>query len=294
MFSKLKSFVFSFSIILLVSSCSDPSKEIIATWQLSSILPDDVKASNDQLLLEAEQIFQPSHGLLLSLFKDSTFTQISGSGEYNHGKWYLLDGKKIVFDTEYPKDEKNPTDALDFDFIKRDNEKYLALKSEKLSINMSYKKIAIPLEDFKKDPYHPNNNKWRIKAEKKESIVELEIRLTNYFRHLALIFKAADERKQDYTSWEYSPGIAKIYKNAVGIIPKDQLKVEDLNFFYDESDALVAYDMFQSYLRNSRYKGPPYEKFNELIYNILLGIYSDAHNGKFKSTYNGQIIIESE
>ena len=144
--------------------------------------------------------------------------------------------------------------------------------------NLAFKFIRQPgiLADIKSDPFYADNNQWRMRPSHREDSMAITARLTNYFKHLALVLKAAKDNKQDVVSFQFSQGPVKIYNGGIGIHPYSIIPANWKNTFYDEKDAYVAYRIFEKYLETSgSYKGAASGDWVQDDYNILLVIYSD-------------------
>lgn len=217
-------------------------------------------------------------GVIMSFFEDGTYTETSGAGKYISGKWNL-EGNKVIRLTS-PESFNTVTAAFDFE-----NEQ----KQLELAYNnriLKFAQIHQPLKDYHEDPFYGNNNSWRIKPLTSESTDQIQARLANYIKHLAYILKAADERNESVVYFKFSMGIIKIYNGGIGINSLSEVPATWINTYFDEREAITAYNMFSIYLRSHSYGGAGTGKWIADDYNILLSIYGDAKQGKFTSLSN--------
>ena len=152
---------------------------------------------------------------------------------------------------------------------------YDVLLVEQGSLVLKYRKITEPLKLYRDDPFYKANNQWRAKPSMPESTQELTRRMAGYFKHLALVLKAAKDRKQDIVSFAFSKGPVKIYNGGIGLYPYELVPEEWKNSFYNDSSARAAYSLYENYLRTTSYKGAGIGDWVEDDYNILISIYAD-------------------
>jgi hypothetical protein len=238
-------------------------------WQLYDITSkneDDLDFSTTANLKK-----QVKDGSILNFYSDNTYSEIDGAGIFKNGKWGLKeDNSFYMVDPELKarsagiKTENN-----------QKNKKIKSLQIESSGFTYKYIKVRPPLKIDKDDPFYVANNQWRKKSTTPETKIELYHKMSGYFKHLALVLKAAKELNQEIISFEYSKGPVKIYNGAIGIYPFNVVPQEWKNTFYDESGAFAAYTLFENYLRTNNYKGAGVGNWIEDDYNILLSIYAD-------------------
>ena len=264
---------------LLACSCSlinNKSNEttLIGTWRLHDI--EQIKNTTES----SEPSFETNAGLkkivkegaLLSLFEDGSYSEINGKEEYKSGHWKFSEKRKtiLLIDSGLTKQQivVNVENNMN-------GKQILTYLNTRENVAMKFIKASESLKDFKNDPYYASNNQWRIKPKQSESSIELKKRLANYFKHLALILKAAKDRKQDVVSFEFSQGPVKIYNGGIGIYPYNIIPEYWKDSFFDEANASAAYLNYEEYLKTNTYKGVGIGKWIEDDYNILLSIYAD-------------------
>lgn len=262
-------------VLLLICSCrfgKSAATSFLGTWRLSDISEGvrPVKTSGDNLLDEAAFKEILKEGLLLSLFEDGTFTEVTGNGRYRFGKWSYVtsDRKRIRIGDFYEAAfERSGTGGKQVLVLSRQEDK--ALMKMVLS--------ARPVNTYQDDPFYYTHNRWRDKTP--DSLPLIQAKLTNYFEHLTLLLKAAMERKSEVVSFEFSQGIVRIYNGGIGIIPPDKQSESWYAVFETRAAAKHATDMYNKYMSRATYKGGSKGDWVADDYDILLFIYSDFKKG---------------
>lgn len=273
-------------LLLLCGSCGRLGKDkaavsddsLLGSWRLSDIAGNDSikKYSEDRLLQAAQDKKQVGEGTVLSFFGDGTFTEISGDGRYKWGEW-RLSGNELAF---RPSGGGAP-ENMPLTQEKLNGRPTLNLQDGAAKHELTFIQYGRPLKDYRADPFYYSNNTWRIRPAQPETREQLQERLANYFRHLAYILQSSKDREQDIVSFEFSPGLVKIYNGGIGINPLESVARPWIATFYNEADAAKAHHMFQRYLATSSYKGAGTGDWITDDYNILLSIYGDVKEGKF-------------
>lgn len=257
---------------ILFSNCSTEKSsiknQIIGSWRLSEVIAYNQENNNVDKTIQSmlgNQLI--SNGYVLHFFPDSSFTEIDGY-KANLGKWTTLNNQMI---------RTKHFDLTIKEFQKRASREFLILdinhKGENLKSTLKFVKEGKPLEDFTTDPFYPDHNLWRIPPEEKESEEEIQQRLLNYILHYAYILKASEEREHQTVSFSHSLGLIQVFRGGIGRIPKNRIKQEWINCFYDEDDAMKAYALFGSYLKKGVYKGGTTGNWVKDDFEILLHIY---------------------
>lgn len=271
---------------LIFSRCgtdfsSDP-KSLLGVWRLSDISRQSSKAGedSDKLLQAATDKELVKEGMVFSFFPDNSFTQVLGSGGYIFGKWHWIEEGKVLCITYGGK-----TDTL---LVEMQEGEGNLKPSVKISYparkqDMSFVKYADLLKDYKEDPFYSANNTWRIKATVSENEDKVLERLGNYLKHITYVLKSSHERDQEVISFEFSLGIVKIYNGGIGAYDFALIPDSWKHCFFNESEALQAHKMFTNYLAASTYRGAATGNWVKDDYDIMLSIYGDLKNGKFRA-----------
>jgi hypothetical protein len=255
-------------------------KTLQGTWRLSAydrvgIKPDAADTEDAELLRAAANQLVVKTGCVLNFFPDSTYTKISGDGNYEQGQWQYMQQDGVLLLTH-----NGQTDTIQTTLTQDRKSKTITLYG-RTTIETFYKTYE-PLEQFRKDPYHPNNNSWRIKPRESETSEQLQERLGAYFKHNAYVLDAAIIRKQPSVTFVFSQGPVKIYNGGIGIYPYDQVPQSWKDVHFNEQDAQRAHTMYATYLEQSNnYHGKASGFWYKDDYDILLAIYGDLKAGKF-------------
>jgi hypothetical protein len=181
----------------------------------------------------------------IDLQPDSTFTCFFPF--YNYGRWVVKDNELLLIDHERRPLELSINKISDEELICTD------IKNKVLYHFTGFKNSFASIAN---NPFSRQNNKWRLKAEHKESDQELGDRLKNHFRYWEKFFawgKKTDIRMLDYSQ---TPGPLKMYGNGFGVqYPDDQLP-EWKNVFYDTSDCRKSYEKVYYLLVQHKVKWP--------------------------------------
>ncbi len=281
----LKILYSSFFLLLLCTGCLTNNKKsnqagITGTWRLYDIEKINASSTNKDAFSEEVDLKQSVRaGEVLCFFKDGNYSKIKGKGEFNAGKWGFSDDNKTIHFNDSGQTGKPIAIKIEKD---ADGKMMLYLTFNEKNLSKKYVKESEAMKASADDPFHAENNQWRKKPQQAESSMLLLHRLNNYIKHLALILKSAKERKQEVISFEFSQGPVKIYNGGIGIHPYEIVPAIWKNSFYNDTDALKAYSEYETYLRNSTYRGAGIGNWIEDDYNILLSIYGDISQLKTK------------
>jgi hypothetical protein len=242
---------------------------LTGSWQLFDVvLQDETDASFSSAVNLKAKV---KEGAVLSFFDDKSYSELEGPGTFTSGTW-TAEGDDALALSGSGKGTRN---ALIKEEETSAGKPYDVLLVERGSLVLKYRKITEPLKLYRDDPFYKTNNQWRTKPSKPESTRELTQRMAGYFKHLALVLKAAKDRKQDVVSFAFSKGPVKIYNGGIGIYPYELVPEEWKNSFYNDSSARAAFSLYENYLRTTSYKGAGIGDWVEDDYNILISIYAD-------------------
>lgn len=271
----MKNYLYLFFAINFFSCSNEPTfneKDLIKAWRLSEVISMDGENNEmNELLKLAFEEGLLEDGYVLYFFPDKKFTELTGySSEV--GNWEF-DGKELKFGDKKIQIEKFKEMRKKV-FLIGD----LLIDDEKFKPKLRWVKEVEMLEQFKMDPFYPKNNLWRNKPSQKENENQIRERLLNYVLHFAYILKASTERDHNVVSFAHSLGIIKVYRGGIGIVKTEQINEEWKDCFFDEEDAMIAYDLFNSYLNRGVYKGGTTGNWVKDDYKILMSLYRKIKN----------------
>lgn len=219
----------------------------MGSWQLYDITPKNDSGVDFSTTANLKKGVK--EGAILSFFEDKSYSELEGSGNFKSGKWEVDKFNNTISLT----DQKSKTRNVNFTSEKNQkNKRFNTLQMEKGDAIFKFIKAGDALKNCKDDPFYAANNQWRTKPVALESTKELNKRMANHFKHLALLLKAVKERKEDIVSFEFSKGPVKIYNGAIGIYPYEIVPQDWKNTFYNDSSAHAAYNLFETYLKTSK------------------------------------------
>jgi hypothetical protein len=106
------------------------------------------------------------------------------------------------------------------------------------------------------DPFHPVNNRWRIKPLEKETDSAIYARLKNCLLFFALYFRDHIKRNTETISFEELPEIFAWYNRGIGLPDKDELSDSWIDCFYNKEEAQKGYSILRKLIVDFEYKWP--------------------------------------
>jgi len=192
---------------------------------------------------------QESRNNLLCLFPDGKLTEIYNN-IYQEGEWEFIPEKKQIV-LHY----KNTIDTVKvYRYQRGEITNYLKMDYKEYT-RLEFYETAPMMEDYKKDPYYPTNNKWRVKPEREQTKKELKEKVRQFVQHNIYILNAALKRKSTTVNFTYAQGVIKIYDGGIGVTKIEDLSDDWKEHFYNEEQALQAREIYQKYLKNLGFKG---------------------------------------
>lgn len=247
---------------------NEVNQDIKGTWRLSYD-SDSVQVDSMNGVPRLES--------LISFYGDSSYSIVDNRGVFNSGNWSrnFKDSSITLHsaknDTRFtPLFGREPTGLRLLNLVQANSD------------TVEYAGFGRALEVFQEDPYYPKNNEWRQKPKGPENKKQILERLRGNILHTALIFKAANTRNQQVISWEFSPGIVRIYSSGIGLTPADKIPKIWINYFDSPKDAMTAYLMLEEFLKTTTYKGDPTGNWVKDDYLILMSIYTKLEKHRFE------------
>lgn len=183
----------------------------------------------------------------ITLFPDGKGS-ISFKTELDSIIWEIMDSTALIIPENKVKYYGNET----IKFLRTENDTFLKFFTASGFEEMTFKKHSDLTEDFKQDPLYPDNNLWRIRTERPMTDLEINFKIDNYLKHYEYLFKASIDKKSNrkFTN-RNSQGILQIYKSRIGLIKKEKINEDWTSYFYTEKEALEAYDILNTKLKNN-------------------------------------------
>lgn len=217
-------------------------------------------------------------GRVVSFFEDNTFTDIE-SGKYTTGSWAWIKKNRVMC-LSYG----NRKDTLKTQLALMEGQPDALTLLHKNAPREAFVRETEPVKAYTEDPFHPNCNRWRIKATAAESEAQLEARFANYIHHLICILKATKERESTVVSFEFSRGIVKIYSGGIGILKLEDIPDEWAETYYDIYDLRQIHEMYTNcLLRGKRIRGKSTGNWVQDDLHLLTSLYEEIQQGKLRS-----------
>ncbi|GLR17258.1 hypothetical protein [Portibacter lacus] len=170
---------------------------------------------------------------------------------------------------------KLPFGQTKINFLNKKGSSSLVLSTDSGLTKMNFTHFSPLTTDFKEDPFYADNNRWRIRKLDMLSESEMESKVENYLQHYLYLFKAAlDEDNPRNFSNRNSKGVFRVYKSSIGISAKNEISEDWYSYFYNEEEAVKAYDLIKKRIKNSGADIEKSDKWQLDNYKILQGITS--------------------
>lgn len=176
----MKLFLQLSAVSFLLASCSKPISptDLQKSWRLSEVLSvSSPKAEMDEELRDKTERALVADGNVISFFPDNTYTQLNGY-LLDDGAWEMLGDREVKLGQQQLKIDKIET-IKGKTFLTGS----LLKPKDGLTLKLKWTEDAKPLKNFKKDPFYPVNNRWRIKPKQPEDPAQIKERLLNYLLH---------------------------------------------------------------------------------------------------------------
>ena len=203
------------------------------------------------------------NGFIIALFPDQTGTLIQGV-ECDTFRWEMdAINNKLVIDSG-----PNITAFDEMTFLKNKQGLFMLINYEKSGIL----KMAVHgniTADYKEDPFHSLNNKWRMHAVRMETPQELKGRAINYLQHYRYLFKSRMDDPERKFSSVNSKGIVHVSHGGISPVGDSKIKEEWINYFFIEEQAYDTYYEVEEMIENKSLKTQVGDDWIENNYNYL-------------------------
>lgn len=275
----IKQIIFSLAMLAVITSCNNKSTSETDKKKVRETAGEN-RAPNDRLVYldTAENIYNilcqewvladDAEGLegmeenskfeipYRSFYFSTTGTFVKNPrNTFDYGNWAYDDAtKKITLQNTIDKTK----DVYKIAKVTYDE---LVLVNTGVNSTTNLKFIA-PGKRFKNpedEPYLLDNNRWRIKPQKKESDSAIHKRLKENLYFFILFYKNALAKDEKTVSFWGLPSCFKWYGGAIFLKRKDELKENWISCFYNEEQAMQAYALANRLL-SQKYNWPKGER----------------------------------
>ena len=106
------------------------------------------------------------------------------------------------------------------------------------------------------DPFHPVNNKWRIKPDNKETKAQINERVKQCVKFYALFYRDNIKRQQSDISFRGLPKILQWYNGGIGVYERLEVDESWIDCFYSKEQAMEGYEIVRKHILNNRFVWP--------------------------------------
>jgi len=244
------------------------------TWIVDVYEPKTPTTSGnieEKLRNESAFVSRTTKGMFFQIFEDKRMAFIEGN-DYYAGTWEFDESSKILIGKTNFNDQRK-TIKLKVKSI--DDEKMVAEIAEN-DVEGTIKCIFDNYQYAAPDnsPWHPVNNRWRIKADSAESNPKLLARFKNHVQHYITLLQAMVDNKGNTLSVMNSPSCIQIYNGGIGIRGADRIDKEWYDTFYNKQDADKCLDIFKTVITRYPYQGSASGKWSEDDLRVLKALYA--------------------
>lgn len=170
------------------------------------------------------------------LFKDSTVA-LSPMGTFKPGTWQIRVENKLKYlmlwfqggaKKQYIIEELSSTSMQ-------------LVIPEKRSFLLQFSAPGQVHQNMHNDPFHPQNNQWRIQPAKEETDSAIHARIKNCLLFFALYYRDHIKMEAETISFEGLPSIFEWYNGGIGLPNKDEISNSWIDCFYNKEQALKGY-----------------------------------------------------
>lgn len=247
------------------------------TWYISDYKPKNPAPSSnieEKLVNEMVNVSRVKQGMFFQIFQDKTIAFIEGN-EYYSGTWEFDENSKmIVGKTTF--NDKRKTIKLK---VKAVDQNRMTAEIAEIAENDAEATIKCEYDNYvyaapDNSPWHPVNNRWRIKADTAESYPKLLARFKNHVQHYITLLQAMVDNKGNTLSVLNSPSCIQIYNGGIGIRNAENIDKEWYDTFYSKEDAEKCLGIFETVVTRYPYHGQSSGKWTEDDLLVLKSLYA--------------------
>jgi len=213
-------------------------------------LDDVANVSHDALVWEngdGTRLF-PS----LNLFPDSTVLENPRS-EMQMGTWHReLTNKVNTIIVDYGNSKTRSYRIRELSL----RNLTISWKEGKDSFWIKFRSDGLAHQNMMNDPYHPSNNKWRIKPLAKETREQVHQRVEDCVRFYALFYRDHIKRHKKVIEFLGLPEIFRWYNGGIGLPMKGGISESWVACFYNRAEAEQGYDILKRLIDNHDFDWP--------------------------------------
>ena len=253
--------------MLSLGESNDIQNIIAQGWEMEDDLTDLMDAKDDGGLMMSFRSFY--------LCPDNTFVK-NPRNSIQFGKWEYNDDKKTLR-LRY---EDGGADLYKIRAIASDE---LKLTDEGMNSITILKYVSTGMRQVNKenDPFYAGNNRWRKKSSRPETDAAIRKRLLDCIHFFILYYKDAIAKDSKTVSFYGLPCCLKFYGPGIFMQKKTKLDPAWIDCFYDEGQAIKAYDIMDKIIEK-KYTWPRGSEMNWVEKNavVLEQMYNNLVNSQ--------------
>jgi hypothetical protein len=179
-------------------------------------------------------------------FSDGSFVK-NYRGNWAYGKWSIDDATKLITLSYEDAENRSSKDLYKVTAMATDE---LSVINKELNTSTILKFVATEnkLKNIADEPFHINNNLWRVKPTKPESDEEIKQRLKKNLEFFVLFYKWAIVKNDKHISFYGLPSCLQWYGGGIYMQKKESLSEQWKNCFYNKQQAAKAYAIMEKVL----------------------------------------------
>ena len=220
------------------------AEDLCQHWELAGM----EGVSSIELVMDGKTRIFPD----LSLFKDSGVVE-NARNRIRIGKWRIVPAKE------------DPELQLHFGNTQLKSYRIRRITSTTLQLATKGKKdwLFLKLSSDGKvhvnplnDPFHPSNNRWRIKPTKPETDSAIHARVSQCIWFYMLYFRDCIKREKRTINFIGLPAIFNWYSGGIGLPEKNKIDESWIACFYNKKQALQGYELLHKLIVQYEYDWP--------------------------------------
>ncbi len=225
-------------VVLFLLSCASSERKLNKVWFFISNEPVESREDRRSLTTDLGAIS------FLNFEPDGEYTAYFSAFEY--GKWMVNEKDEIVLENYKKQQRVLPIERL------TKNELSFVVNDQRYEFEGFDNKFTTVNEN----PFSKENNRWRMKAEHKESDAEISNRLKNHFHFWEKYFAWALDTEKEILNVRSLPSPLKIYSNGFGVIPYEEQSPKWTGNFYDSADSRIAFEKVNTLMKRENIDWP--------------------------------------
>lgn len=214
-----------FLFLISICACTVKKAGIARVW----LFDEEHLVEGSRYPLATDASWNPA--CFLNLQSDGRYTLYQT--EWDTGKWLVRDGMLLLLNgsrkfTEYK--------------LGLEGENEMILIDKRRGVEMRFLGYSNHFSSPEENPFSTWNNRWRIRADHKESNTEIGARIRNHFRYWETYYNWAGQAKVGTLSVSDVPSFFEMYGNGYELRRPEDQPQRWKQLFFDSADCYKAYE----------------------------------------------------